>query len=306
MCKSIAKLATISLLQTNVTRRIKMLIQVPEHFLENKNILKLSTLSFLYYFNREKTQKVNIQINKHMLIHVFNGSKTIHTNDKHYTIDNKQSAFISQGQYFMSELLCTEKSYFDGIMVFFDDDFLLSMFSKYPSLSNKSHHRSKSTLCIVAKSKALHETMLSTKAYLQRNSDESLLIQLKFEEIFLQLLQSDNSNEILHYFQSLYSNSLFKFKNLFENNHFDSVKEMIKQSNLSEIQFRKLFYELYASTPKEWLLKKALLKSKLLLEDKRLSITEVSHQSGFNSLSWFTKSFKEAFGITPKKYQQNC
>ena len=285
-----------------------MIIQIPEHFSKNKNILKLPTLSFMYYFNREITQKVNVQINKHMLIHVFNGSKIIYNNDIKYNLSDKQSAFISKGQYFMSEVLSIEKSYFDGIMVFFDDAFLLSMFNKYQTLlkDEDTKNINNNSLCIVEKSDALHETMLSTKSYLERKSDESMLIQLKFEEIFLQLLQSNKSNEILNYFQSLYSKSLFKFKNLFENNSFESVEDMIIQSKLSQPQFRKLFNELYNATPKEWLLRKSLLKSKKLLEDKELNVTEVCYECGFNSISWFIKSFKKEFDITPKKYQQNC
>ena len=284
-----------------------MTIQIPEHFSKNKNILKLPTLSFMYYFNRKITQKVHVQVNKHMLIHVFNGCKIIYNHDSRYNLADKQSAFISKGQYFMSEILSIEKSYFDGIMIFFDDDFLLSIFNKYPTLlEDKDTKYINKPLCIVEKSDALHETMLSTKFYLERKSDENMLIQLKFEEIFLQLLQSNKSNEILNYFQSLYSKSLFKFKNLFENNSFESVEDMIRQSKLSEPQFRKLFNELYNTTPKEWLLKKSLFRSKKLLEDKELNVTDVCYECGFNSISWFIKSFKKEFGITPKKYQQNC
>jgi AraC-like DNA-binding protein len=148
--------------------------------------------------------------------------------------------------------------------------------------------------------------MLSTKLYLERKSDESILIQLKFEEIFLQLLQSNKSNEILEYFEALYSSSVLKFKNFFEENEFATVKEMISRSKLPETQFREIFHELYATTPKEWLLKRALLKAKTLLEDKSLSITEVCFECGFNASSWFAKSFKKEFGVSPKKYQQNC
>ena len=285
-----------------------MIIQIPEEFSKNKDILKLPNLSFMYYFNREITEKVNVQINQHMLIHIFNGSKVIYNNDNTYNLSDKQSAFISKGQYFMSEILSIEKSYFDGIMVFFDDEFLLSIFNKYPILLKDKERTSinNNALCIIEKSDALHETMLSTKFYLERKSDDNLLIQLKFEEIFLQLLQSNEKNEILRYFQSLNSKSLFKFKDLCENNSFESVEDMISQSKLSQPQFRKLFYELYHTTPKEWLLKKALVKAQKLLEEGELNVTEICYECGFNSISWFIKSFKKEFDITPKKYQQNC
>lgn len=283
-----------------------MIIQVPEYFANRKDILELENLSFLYYFNREKTEKISIQLNKHMLLHVFNGSKIISNEELDYTVKSKQSVFISQGQYFMSEILSLEKSHFDGIMVFFNDAFLFSIFNKYPNLKLTTVTTNKDKLCIIEKSQALHETMLSTKSYLTRKSDQPALIQLKFEEIFLQLLQSNSSDEILKYLQSLYSTSLFKFKDLFENNSFTTVEEMIKISNLSAMQFRKIFKQMYSTTPKEWLLHKSLNKAKVLLESKEFNVTEVCFECGFNSISWFIKSFKKEFGLTPKKYQQNC
>lgn len=285
-----------------------MIIQVPEHFSKNKDILKLDNFTLLYYFNREKSEKMHIQINKHMLLHVFNGSKIIHSNGTDYTVGEKESVFISSGQYFMSELFSNKKSHFDGIMVFFDDDFLFSIFNKYKNFAQVTPDvkQVRKQLCIIEDSQALHETMLSTKSYLTRKSDDPLLIQLKFEEIFLQLLQSNSSKQIVSYFQTLYDKSLFKFKDLFENSEFTTVDEMIQVSKLSEVHFRKIFKQLYNTTPKEWLLKKSLYKAKNLLEDKTLNVTDVCYHSGFNSLSWFIKSFKQEFGITPKRYQQNC
>jgi len=285
-----------------------VIIQVPDHFAKHKDILKLDDFSLLYYFNRDRSEKMHIQINKHMLLHVFNGSKIIHSDDVDYTVSDKQSVFISSGQYFMSEVLSLEKSHFDGIMVFFDDAFLYAIFEKYKSITHNTLSKSiqAKKLCIIEDSKALHETMLSTKTYLERKSDDPTLIQLKFEEIFLQLLQSNSSQQISSYFQTLYDKSLFRFKDLFENGHFQTVEEMIKASKLSEVQFRKLFKQMYALSPKEWLLQKSLNKAKYLLADKTLNVTDVCYDSGFNSLSWFIKSFKKEFGVTPKKYQQNC
>ena len=126
------------------------------------------------------------------------------------------------------------------------------------------------------------------------------------EEIFLQLLQGNSSDEIFKYFQTLYASSLFTLKKIFETKDFGTVDEMIKESKLSEVQFRKLFRQMYNSTPKEWLLRKSLDKAKALLANQELNVTEVCYECGFNSLSWFIKSFKKEFGLTPKKYQQNC
>ena len=149
-----------------------MIIQIPEHFAKSPNCLKLPSLSFLYYFNKEQTEKVNVQLNKHMLIHVFNGTKTIHVQDDDYAIGEHQSAFISKGQYFISERLSDETSYFDGMMVFFDDEFLHKLFMKYDFLKEKVDGDAENSLFIVEEFDTLHETMLSAKSYIKRESNE--------------------------------------------------------------------------------------------------------------------------------------
>ncbi len=289
-------------------KKDNFVIEVPDYFIDKIQALKLSTMSFFYYFNSQSSHQVNVQVNQHMLIHIFNGRKVIQEDKIQHEVKSGQSVFISKGLYSMSEILCQYKEQFDGMMVFFDDEFLLAMFNKYPALlkNSQSYSKNDSKVCIIESSEGLDDSMRSVHSYIKRKSDNELLVQLKFEEIFLHLLQSEESSEILKYFQHLHSNSLYEFKKLVEKNSFDSVEQMIQESKLSEPQFRKTFDELYQMAPKEWLLKKALLKAKKLLSNKDLNVTQVCFETGFNSLSWFIKSFKKEFGQTPKRFQQNC
>ena len=45
--------------------------------------------------------------------------------------------------------------------------------------------------------------------------------------------------------------------------------------------------------------------SRILLEQKNNSITEIAHMCGFNSCSYFSKCFKKYIGILPSKYYKN-
>jgi AraC-like DNA-binding protein len=42
-----------------------------------------------------------------------------------------------------------------------------------------------------------------------------------------------------------------------------------------------------------------------LLHNKNLSISDVAYAVGFSSLSHFSSSFKEFYGMSPKEYMEN-
>ncbi|HEY3406379.1 MAG TPA: helix-turn-helix domain-containing protein [Ohtaekwangia sp.] len=39
-----------------------------------------------------------------------------------------------------------------------------------------------------------------------------------------------------------------------------------------------------------------------LMEEKKYNFSEIAEQAGFNSLSYFTRSFKDFYGKTPSEY----
>jgi two-component system, response regulator YesN len=46
-------------------------------------------------------------------------------------------------------------------------------------------------------------------------------------------------------------------------------------------------------------------KSKELLKNRGVKLYEVSHNSGYNDVKYFTKTFKKFTGITPSEYREN-
>jgi AraC-like DNA-binding protein len=48
-----------------------------------------------------------------------------------------------------------------------------------------------------------------------------------------------------------------------------------------------------------------LKRSAMLLSEGRLNITNISIETGFNSNSYFTRSFKKYYGMSPKAYKDN-
>ena len=66
--------------------------------------------------------------------------------------------------------------------------------------------------------------------------------------------------------------------------------------------YRKL-KQLTGETPVCFIRKQRLQRAAVLLKQDRFTVSEVMYQVGFNSTSYFTKSFTKEFGISPKDYR---
>lgn len=88
--------------------------------------------------------------------------------------------------------------------------------------------------------------------------------------------------------------------------HFDDSKlsnEMLaRQSGISEIYFRRLFKEMFGTTPKQYILGLRTKKACKLLVESSASVGEIAEDCGFSSVYHFCRSFKENTGLTPSEY----
>lgn len=75
--------------------------------------------------------------------------------------------------------------------------------------------------------------------------------------------------------------------------------------HMSYKYFSRYFKNTFQTTLSEYLMKLRLERAELLLNSSEMSITEISMQSGFNNISFFIRSFKKAYGLTPLQYRNH-
>ena len=73
---------------------------------------------------------------------------------------------------------------------------------------------------------------------------------------------------------------------------------------------RTTFYQklkgITGQTPNEFILNIRLKKSlKILMDDPEMNMTDICYKLGFSSPSYFSKCFKDVFGVTPVKYRKD-
>lgn len=82
-----------------------------------------------------------------------------------------------------------------------------------------------------------------------------------------------------------------------------SLEDIANAGNVGKTLCATIFKKLSSKTPGEYLINYRISEGLKMLDDNSLSITDVAFQTGFNSASHFTKTFREMMGCTPNKYR---
>lgn len=82
-----------------------------------------------------------------------------------------------------------------------------------------------------------------------------------------------------------------------------TVKTLAQQANISEVYFRKMFYAYFHCSPNRYIVNVRLSNAKELMRDHYLTLEDVAFQTGFSSLSYFCRVFKEHTGMTPRTFR---
>jgi AraC-like DNA-binding protein len=83
-----------------------------------------------------------------------------------------------------------------------------------------------------------------------------------------------------------------------------SISILAKESCLSVSQLRKRFHSLFGMSPKEFVLRTRLQKAARLLAGSDDPLIRIALDCGFCDQSYFTKRFRDFFGVTPRRYRR--
>ncbi|MDB2385334.1 AraC family transcriptional regulator [Polaribacter sp.] len=86
-------------------------------------------------------------------------------------------------------------------------------------------------------------------------------------------------------------------------NDLPTIEEIASKHFVSESKIQKLFKDYYKCSVHDFLSNKRLVLAKDLLEKTDKSITEIADDLGIKSKSYFSKIFKDRYGVTPSNYR---
>ena len=82
-----------------------------------------------------------------------------------------------------------------------------------------------------------------------------------------------------------------------------TVEEMSRELGMSRVHLYKKLVALTGKSPVEFIRVLRLKRAAQYLRESQMNVSEIAFQLGFNNPKYFSKYFKEEYGVTPKEYQ---
>ncbi len=277
---------------------------VPNYFLEkdSSRVITKDALFSMVYSTRKNNDRIAVRNTTHVMIFIIHGAKHLRSLDGEYHLQSGDVLLLTQGNYFMSEIVSLEGEY-EAIMIYFDDDFIAEFVAKYQvSLEDLKSEN----IVVFSTSGLLKHLVDSFKLYMHQPSEKkSDIIKLKTQEIFLHLLEADKKR-FSQFLYAITSTSRERIKHILEANidMIESVEDMCRIARVSPSELRSATQSAFKLSPKAWLDDVRLAQATVMLKSTDKTISEIATTCGYASLSWFGVQFKKKYGCTPKMYRE--
>lgn len=264
-------------------------------------------LMFTQYDCPQATKTQGFFLQSNLIVYVLTGRRVFVKNRQRWELAEGTCAFVKKGAH-IAEM---EEGVGWCVMTFFiPDDFFKRLISdnlKNLPLTNLPHVTSDHVLLLDVNelSKSFFISMLPY--FTQVPPPPENLLELKFKELILSLLSQKQNQQFLAYLNKLYNDKHPSIAEIVQNNYtFNlTLEEYAKLACKSVPTFKREFKKIFNDTPAKWVMKKRMALATELLENTRLSISEITFECGFENQTHFSRIFKEKVGMSPLKFRSS-
>ncbi|HEY4966553.1 MAG TPA: AraC family transcriptional regulator [Puia sp.] len=238
------------------------------------------------------------------IFYVLEGKKVWHTAHGSYEISAGDCVLVRKGA-------CILEQFFDIgfclVLFFIPDEFICETLKSRSAPIVKTSEKYEPVIRLEA-TDTLKSFFVSMYAYFAgTDTPDKTLLELKFRELILNIVDNRNNVQALSYFCSLMNEpqAVSLERTMHDNYCFNlNLDQYAALCNRSLSAFKRDFKKQFNSTPGKWLLEKRLQQARLLLLHQGKTVAEAAFESGFQNVSHFSRSFKERFGSSPASAKQ--
>lgn len=255
--------------------------------------------------------KANDQLtNEARFVYVVNGRSKL--NAPTVSMENTSGeGFLMKCENFVNQWMVTDDgSRVEVIIIRFSPDVLEKVYKgQVPELFSAPTAGNGSPVEKVQPSLLLDNFIQSLRPYLDApNLINEEFVSLKVRELILVLLNSDTTGNVRTVLGNLFQNNHYEFKSIIASNLYQNLKldDLAFFAGMSLSSFKRKFSQVYGTSPTQYIKKKRLERAAYLLKNSRDRISDVAYDSGFNDVSYFTKSFAAHFNMSPTDYKKSA
>ena len=265
---------------------------------------------FIDYLCPIQEKKARAWSHKNCLMYVVQGVKGYGSLNQYHQTQKHQLLFIRKGgiilhQYFQEP--------YRALIFMFDDAVIKEFISEYPTLVQSASlkgidYSNQQPITVLNSNSFVKSIFISSLDYLKNPTTESTIsLEIKFKELFINILRDKHSNMFATYLSWLCHTSEATFIKLMrENCHYNfTTKELAKIACMSLSTFKGTFIRILGVTPGKWLHDQRITTAIALLCNTDNSISEIAFDLGYNDTAAFSKSFKDTTKMNPTDYRKN-
>lgn len=265
-----------------------------------RQILSFGNNCILHKTLKEDIIDAEALMASHAIVYMIEGNAQVNTYDgQEVYLSKGEMLFMPRDSYVISDYTSHDKDV-EVYLLFFNHEIALTFLGTQPTI-----HSSKQTLCRLTTSANIRAYFTYIESLKIENRQDKHLLELKLLE-FLHLIIQNDSVTFIETLQASEENK--QKRNIIElmDKHYDknlSIADYAALSGRSLSTFNRTFKQLYAQTPKQWLITKKLEKAKYLLESG-MCVTDTAFDIGYQNVSHFIRAYKSVYKQTPKEMQQ--
>lgn len=273
----------------------------PEYFKQ----LAVKDLLFLHYICPQIEKYVYLYTHFNQISFTLGGNKVFHQGYRSWKMTDNTSIFARKTAY--KQEIGTEG--WEILSFYFPDSYLQNFF-----MENRQHLPLKNLpdppgdmFIEIGINEVTRAFFYSIVPYFsQEIPPPENLLELKFKELLFNILTNPSNGSLLAYISSLSDQHKPPLPAIMEANfNFNlSLTEFARIAQRSLASFKRDFIEMYHISPGKWLSQKRLDHAKLLLDTSKKNVNEIAYDSGFESVTHFSRVFKEKFGSSPLQYRK--
>ena len=272
----------------------------------DKKVLRLDGATLVEYRQNYSQPVYEAYVSRHLLAFVLSGEKQVQVGEETMRVHGGEAFFLRRGVYSMSEISLDAGSFSNAL--FFLEPALIDEFigpqvvpydtGAYPTppffrlvITPLVRHFIDSLPVLIADPLAVNAALVRCKLL------ELLHCLVDAPEndgfrCFLTQLAMPKKNDLVTFMQRHAGSSL-------------GMEQLASLSGRSLSAFKRDFVEIFSEPPGKWQRRRRLDKAFRLLRNDSLTVTQVSQEVGYDSLSHFIHAFRAQFGVTPKAMSRN-